>query len=352
MIPPEQSSSGRPSRPVIAAVLIARDEARCILRCLESIRPWVDRMVVLDTGSSDDTAALARQCGAEVHHMAWPDDFSIARNRALELADADWNLVIDADEWLHSGGDMLHRWCDGSPRLGQVCIHSSFDPPQGSVAAAASSSRSWITRVLPRGVRFEGRVHEQVASSLPREHVDLHVEHDGYLDAQIATKRERNLPLLLRELEDHPEDPYIQFQLGKESEGRDEFAAAGQWYARALTRTSPDANWRHELLVRHLHCLGRSGRVDEALGIAEQQIEIWQDSPDFFFVLGNLLLDRAMSDPAQAIGQWLPLAGSAWERCLEIGERPDLDGSVHGRGSHLARHNLDILKSQMALFAG
>jgi hypothetical protein len=69
-------------------------------------------------------------------------------------------------------------------------------------------------------------------------------------------------------------------------------------------------------------------------------------------VLGNLLLDRAMLDPEQAIEHWLPLAVTAWERCLTIGERPDLEGSVAGRGSHLAQHNIDAVRSQLALLGG
>ncbi len=52
----------------------------------------------------DDTVAIARGCGAEVHRLDWPDDFAAARNHALGLADADWHLVIDADEWIVSGG--------------------------------------------------------------------------------------------------------------------------------------------------------------------------------------------------------------------------------------------------------
>lgn len=79
--------------------------------------------------------------------------------------------------------------------------------------------------------------------------------------------------------------------------------------------------------MRHLHCLGRSGRLEEAFELAGHYIQTWEHSPDFFFVLGNLLLDRAVSDPRQAIDTWLPLAGNAWERCLDIGERPDLEGA-------------------------
>lgn len=334
-------------RPQLAAVLIVRDEARCIARCLDSVRPWVDRILVLDTGSIDDTAEIARKCGAEVHALDWPDDFSAARNRALDLADADWNLVIDADEWIESGGEALRAWCSGEPRLGIVCIHSRYDRPGAAADGESAADRSWITRLLPRGVRYEGRVHEQPVSPLPRARIDLHLGHDGYLDAQLDAKRDRNRPLLLRELGDRPDDPYVLFQLGKDAEMRNDHPAACDCYGRALAGTGEGANWRHELLVRHLHCLGQAGRAEEGLALAETQIEQWAESPDFFFVLGNLALERAMSDPANALDQWLPLAASAWERCLDIGERPDLEGSVHGRGSHLAQHNLDVLRAQM-----
>lgn len=323
----------------LAAVLIVRDEARCIVRCLESVRPWVDRIVVLDTGSADATPALARQCGAEVHHLAWPGDFAKARNHALDLADADWNLILDADEWITRGGESLRSWIQGPPRLGRIGIHSTFDDE-----GETREDVSWITRLLPRGVRFEGRVHEQAVSPLPREVLDLHLGHDGYCDAQLGTKRDRNRPLLLAELTDRPEDPYVLYQLGKDAEGRDLWPEAARFYARALAGTGAGDAWHHDLLVRLLHALGRSGEIDTALELAGEWLERMPDSPDLFFVTGNLLLDQALADPARAVGHWLPLAAGMWESCLAIGERPDLEGSVRGRGSDLARRNLDLVR--------
>lgn len=331
----------------LAAVLIVRDEARCIVRCLESLKPWVDGITVLDTGSTDDTLALAHQCGAEVHHLAWPDDFAAARNHALDLADADWNLVLDADEWIESGGETLRPWIQGPPRLGRVAVHSLFDDD-----GATRQDVSWITRLLPRGVRFAGRVHEQAVSPLPREALGLHLGHDGYRDAQMSTKRDRNRPLLLAELSEHPEDPYLLYQLGKDAEGRDDWAEATELYARAFARTERGAAWYHDLLVRRLHAMGRAGALAQALDLAGAEIAAMPDSPDLYFVLGNLLLDRAGSDPARALDHWLPLAVRAWERCLAIGERPDLEGSVRGRGSHLARHNVDLVRGQLAMLGG
>lgn len=330
--------------PIIAATLIVRNEARCIGRCLESVAPWVDRMVVLDTGSTDDTAAIARSLGADVHHLTWPDSFSLARNHVLSLADADWHLMIDADEWIASGGELLRNWCEGPARLGRVCVHNEAE-------GSTSTVRSWLTRLLPRGVSYEGRVHEQVVSPLPRVPIELHLGHDGYLEKQIDRKRDRNRPLLLRDLADRSGDPYILYQLGKDAEMRGDTPAACDRYAEALTLTPADASWRHELVVQAIHILSKAKRLDDALALAEAEFNNWPESPDFFFVLGDLLLDHAIADPARAVDHWLPLASGAWERCLSIGERPNLEGSVTGRGSHLAQHNLDVIRSQLASFA-
>ena len=69
-------------------------------------------------------------------------------------------------------------------------------------------------------------------------------------------------------------------------------------------------------------------------------------SADFFFALGDLLLDWAADEPQRA-GELLPLIESAWQRCLALGERPQLEGAVAGRGSHLAAANLVMLYEQL-----
>lgn len=333
-----------PPSPSIAATLIVRNEARCLARCLDSIAPWVDRIVVLDTGSTDDSVAIAQAAGAEVHHLPWPDSFSIARNHLLDLADSDWSLMLDADEWLMTGGKALRDWCNGPARLGRVCIHNQHDDGE-------TATRSWITRLIPRGARYEGRVHEQVASPLLRVALPVHLGHDGYLAAQIAPKRHRNHMLLQRDLAEQPDDPYLHYQIARDARMRDDLDSACTHFAQALALTPPQANWRHELVWTAITIQTQAGRLDEALALADREMPHWPESPDFFFVLGDLLLDRAMADPANAIGHWLPLAEGAWQRCLAIGERPELEGSVAGRGSHLAQHNLDVIRSQLAMLA-
>jgi glycosyltransferase involved in cell wall biosynthesis len=327
----------------IALVMIARDEARCIERCLVSARAWVDEMWVLDTGSTDATAQIAERCGARVAHFTWVDDFAAARNAALALTDADWCLVLDADEWIVRGGEALAALRAKAPTfIGQISVASSFDTAQGGVGEAPS----WLPRVLPRGVRYEGRVHEQPQSPLPRQRLPLLVGHDGYLGAQMAHKQGRNQQLLNTALAAQPDDAYLRYQLGKDFEVRAEFDAAEPHYRQALALVDASATWRHDLVLRTLFTLKKLGHFEQAISLAEEEMPRWSESPDFWFTLGDLLLDWAANTPARA-AELLPMIEASWLRAIEIGERPALHDTVRGRGSFLAAHNLAVFHASL-----
>lgn len=321
-----------------ALVLIARNEAAAIERCLVSVCPWVDEMLVLDTGSTDTTAALAQAAGARVEHFDWIDDFAAARNHALALSNADWNIVLDADEWLTSGRQALAALRRTAPDfVGAIRVDSDFGA--GSSAACASS---WISRVLPRGVRYAGRIHEQPVHQWPLRRLNVQVGHAGYRPQALAAKQGRNAALLAQALLDAPGDGYLLYQLAKDHAVYERFDAAAACFeqaAHALPAADPNT---HDLLVRWLFALKKCGRHEDAIQLAESQRERWEGSPDYWFSVGDLLLDWACEQP-QRVGELLPMIEASWERCLEIGERPDLEGAVRGRGSFLAAANLAVL---------
>ncbi|MET0294039.1 MAG: glycosyltransferase family 2 protein [Phenylobacterium sp.] len=318
----------------LALVMIARDEARCIGRALASAAAHVDAMIVLDTGSTDQTAQIAREHGARVESFAWRDDFAAARNAALDLSDADWNLVVDADEWLQGGFEALAPAALTDPFVGAVRMLSDIE--------GDGQASTWIPRLLPRGVRYEGRVHEQPVSDLPLRRIDLSVRHDGYLPDQLARKGERNETLLLAEIDAAPEDGYLWFQLGKEYAVRGRPPQAALCFAEAYRLTAADAPWRHALVVRAITALKAAGDLDEAMVLVAAEIDNWPHSPDFYFAMGDLYLECASQRPDQALDDFLPMAEMAWKRCLEIGEAPELEGAVAGRGGHMAAHNLAV----------
>lgn len=330
-----------PGRFTTALVMIVRDEARHIRAALASALPFVDFALVLDTGSTDDTAGLARDAGARVAHFEWVGDFAAARNRALALAGADWHLVLDADERLQAGAAEIQALRHQPPGfVGVVEVASGF-------GAQGEGASSWISRLLPGPVRYAGRVHEQPVHALPTRRLPVRLSHSGYLPEALAAKAGRNAGLLAAALSQAPGDPYLWYQLGKDHDVYERHAEALQAFDRArqlLEGQAPD--WLHDLVVRSLHALKRSGRHAEAVARAEAGLADWGHSPDFFFALGDLLLDWAADQPERA-EELLPMIEAAWQRCLEIGEQPGLEGSVAGRGSHLAARNLAVFYEQL-----
>jgi tetratricopeptide (TPR) repeat protein len=168
------------------------------------------------------------------------------------------------------------------------------------------------------------------------------------VDAMILL--DSNRKLLLAMLAERPEDAYLRYQLGKDCEVYDDFEEAARQYQRALQASAllpRQPAYRHDLVVRALFALKRAGALEQAIALAEQEMPHWPQSPDFFFALGDLLLDWAIRNPEQAAQEILPVVEQAWLKCLEIGEQPSLEGSVRGRGSFLAAHNLAVLYEQL-----
>ncbi len=108
---------------LLSACVIAKDEAASLPRCLGSVKDLVDEVVVCDTGSTDDTVAVAEAAGARVVRGTWPGSFAEARNAALAHCQGTWVLAIDADEEAVADGPRLdepRRRCRPSWRVART----------------------------------------------------------------------------------------------------------------------------------------------------------------------------------------------------------------------------------------
>jgi hypothetical protein len=323
----------------VALVVICRDAEESLARLLNTVNGLVDKTAVMDTGSLDRSVEVASQSGALVGQMNWPDDFSEARNAALDLASADWHLVLDADEWLIDGGEFLEQLRHTPPDyVGQILLedHGATD------GTTSGTARNWLSRVLPGHVRYQGRIHEQPVHQLPVRRTPLRIGHDGYKPEALAAKRGRNRRLLELALQEQPEDAYLMYQLGKDASVYGEHTLAHEWFQAAWPGVSAQAPWRTDLMVRWLASLKHLGQHQAAVHLIAKADPQLSDSPDFHFTVGDLMLDWTATAPHRAPAL-LEHAERAWRRCLEIGERPDQTGAVHGRGSHLAAFNLALV---------
>jgi glycosyltransferase involved in cell wall biosynthesis len=199
--------------PGVTLAMIVRNEAAKLRRCLESARRAVDAIVVVDTGSEDESPAVASEMGSSVVRITWPEDFAAARNVALEKVETNWVLWLDADEWLAEGAAAQIREAAKSDQAYAFLLTRRDLFPDGG-HAEQQMLRLW--RHDPK-VRFEGVIHEHLdLEYLASLHEGRHLAsapiafwHDGYLPELTPQKAARNLPLLEKELIRDPGSFYI-----------------------------------------------------------------------------------------------------------------------------------------------
>ena len=181
--------------------MIVRNGAATLAACLESVAPLCEEMIIVDTGSNDDSMSIARSFGAKVVETSWADDFSAARNLYLRKASCPWVLSLDADEVL--GKVHKDTFIDGLERNPATAfmfrIRNYFfesDLPELTLpsklisegSAGISSTISMTIRLFPRlrGLTYSYPVHETLLPAIRRKglrlkHCAIPIHHRGHL---------------------------------------------------------------------------------------------------------------------------------------------------------------------------
>jgi glycosyltransferase involved in cell wall biosynthesis len=361
----------RDRRARTSLTMIVRDEEKNLPHCLESVRGIFDEVVVVDTGSVDRTREIARDFGAKVFEFRWVDDFAAARNAALEQATGDYAFWLDADDVIEpeQRGKLvallegLVPWgiparTEPRPPGGAPPARTEPRPPEdGSPAAyvvrcacdpgADGSGGSTVVdhvRLFPLRpeVRWTYRVHEQNmpaqrAAGIPVRWTDLVVRHTGYVDVALrARKLARDRRILLEELKDRPEEPFILFNLGAIAVERKDWHAALEYLGRSLANSAPSdsiARKLFALIARAHQMLGESAAARRACAEG-----LRFDPEDAELLFRAAVIHRQRGEPAEA--------EACWRRILGL-SRPERFASVDmGIYGHLTRRNLAALAAE------
>ncbi|WP_449621900.1 glycosyltransferase family 2 protein [Robertmurraya sp. Marseille-Q9965] len=317
----------------ISLVMIVKNEENNIGTCLSSVSKHVDEIIVVDTGSTDKTKEIAKKYGAILYDYEWANDFAAARNFALSKSTSKWNLILDADEqivkWNKEG---VKKLLQKEEFIGKICIKNKFLQNNED-----RLSQTLISRLIPRGVAYQGRIHEQVVSDLPRLDLPIEVLHTGYYETD---KSERNITLLTEELKSNSNKGYIHYQMARQYKTMNLNEEAEAFFKEAYRLSDPSDGYLTDLVVNYIYTLIELKRFYPAFEIIDQMNVPLGNSPDFNFVTGLFYMHFVLSDTERNI-DFLPLIERSYLICIALGQQNQSE-IVLGTGSFLAAYNLAI----------
>lgn len=250
------------SRRRLSVAIIARNAAEALAETLVSVRNLADEIVVLDTGSTDETPMIAERLGAKLHRRAWDDSFAAARNSCLTLVSGDWVLWLDAGERLdREEGLLLREFVDVQADLATAYLLRVALPGREPLVAGEQLA---CVRLHPNrpGILFHGRVRESLTRSLfafgmKLEHLPLTLsrgvrEHDGEVK---AAKAERNIRLADLQIAERGPTADLLNCLGEACQTLGRFEAALGHYQRAKELAEPASPELLEAYYGLLTCL-------------------------------------------------------------------------------------------------
>lgn len=314
----------------ISLAMIVKNEESYIERCLESVKGLVDEIVIVDTGSTDNTISLIKQfLDVNLLHFNWCDDFSAARNYSIEHATGDYILVLDADEYIVSGTRYELENVMYKNYIGRILVDSRFQKGNQE-----HRTKAYVSRFFPKDIRYTGIIHEQLVSDKSRVKLDLKVKHDGYFG---TNKNERNIPLLLEEVKRNPLDSYYLFQLGKELRISGRYKESFQFLKKAYEITNKAVPYYGEMVVELINSGKECDEVAVFEIITENEITL-ENLSDFHFSKGLFYLDYCIKHPHQ-VGSYMQKIESSFLECLSGNLSIEY---LQGTSSFLAAYNLGV----------
>ncbi|MEI7265814.1 glycosyltransferase [Pectobacterium versatile] len=318
---------------MISVCMIVKNEALHLGNALKEIAKYFDDIVVVDTGSTDDSKNIARVFTDKVYDFEWIADFSAARNYALQFTKHDWVLVIDADEEIESIdmaalSKLLHQH---ATKIGNIERLDHVDEDGENSIVKENFSRLFRKDLY----YYEGSIHEQIVPRTTNTHTTkrftapIVLNHIGYQQEVLrqTNKIARNISMLEKAISDTPKEPYLHYQLGKSYYLNKDYLSAINSFSIAIKLQSNFFLTYNENLIE---CYGYSliniGKYKESLDVLKY--EKYCPSTDFIFLKSLILMNN--SDFQGALDNF--------QRCISMPP-----GRKSGVNSYKANHNIAVI---------
>lgn len=308
--------------PKITLCMIVKNEDTFLEKCLSSVQNFVNEIIIVDTGSTDQTIEIAKQFHAKIYHYQWDNHFANARNRGLTKATGEWILWLDADECLDVKDPEKHKIAIKKKTANILSL-----PITNLIGNHVSdSNQATYTHYQPRlfrnhrGIRFIHRIHETLdgdTKQMTADTLNLPILHYGYIREVTIQKNKssRNKKLLELERSKSQHSPWIEYHLASEYYRNREYNQAIKYVNQSilnflLTGQKPPSvlyKLKYDMLIQ-------TNSLDQALPGIEKALLLYPDYVDLHFYKGLILFQQANFQAAK----------DCFEKCLELGENhPD-----------------------------
>lgn len=317
---------------MISICIITKNEIEYLKQNLKLLKKYNVEIVVVDTGSTDGSVDVAREYADIVGCFEWCDDFSKAKNYAISLASNDVIMTLDTDEMIKEFDcESVEKIITANPDyIGRIKCLSPH-----TVAGEERVAIDRIRRVFNRNnYMYSGRIHEQLVplkgNKITVVDVPIVVNHLGYYqtEKQRKEKADRNIKLLLEELNNNPDDSYLIYQLGKAYMYAEKYQEALVWFEKDFSKDlNPRLDWVLDLIINSGFLYIESGRVNDALFFESLNNEL-SYSADYYFMMGNIYMQNAMFEKAI----------TSFEKATTLNE-----GQIEGNNSYNAFYNIGVI---------
>ena len=237
--PIETKTTKKNNEHTISACMIVKNEEEFLEKCLSSIKDYVNELIIVDTGSTDNTVEISKKFTDRVYFHPWENSFSKARNQALQYATGDWIFQIDGDEELMKGsGEKIHQTIKKAEDADLILVKIISPSMNGKMKGVNNFERLFRNNGK---IHYEGSVHNRIAGGTKAFYSDIELLHYGYdLDETKAEQKFlRTTTLLKKEIENEPDNPLHRHYLSAAYSSRKRYQEAIDEAKRAIDLLKP-----------------------------------------------------------------------------------------------------------------
>ena len=315
---------------MISICMIVKDEAQILEKSLAALDKYNYEIVIVDTGSKDNTKEIAFKYTDKIYDFKWANDFSLARNYSISKASNEYVLVVDADEVVIDLDKKALEKNLSKEKVGRILRINKY-----SRDGERFVFKERVNRLFNKSLfEYEGSIHEQLVSKNREKYstynVPITMEHFGYEEDEIKRKNKtkRNIELLKAELLKNGDDPYILYQLGKSYYMDKDYKKAESYFNLALEF---DLDTKLEYVQDMIESLGYSLINDKKYEESMKLLSVYNEfskSADFVFLIGLVYMNNGMF--TEAIEEFKKAATFS-------------DSKMEGVNDYLANYNIGII---------